>query len=1282
VEIAFLEVKARLRIASQDVQGDSEFTPAVALALIKEALRTTAAQASSEFPPQRPTAVSSGVDNLWTRRPRNNPGEELKTIVSSKEARFRAVAKDDEEDDIYGRLQPSDSDSDDASVPFEAPSRDFDSASPLPQSSSPPPPPPPPADDAGDRSPPPSPPPTPNKPHFQSYPSYPSTDASKNLRVSIPSAKKIESGMFRDYIEFLIVTEMITDDPTDYDSLPTVKRWEVKRRYRDFDSLREAIIHGYCSPLQSTSTSTSTIKPPIVAEISRLGHPLLPSLPPKSGAVGRLNRTDDHGLQRRSGLQFWLKHMIAHPLLRGDWRLRDFLTNSENYSSSSSRNCEDDDGWIEAAPSAIYNPHPESDASSPPSSRVKQTKTTEDTLVKLCQKINTLTPVLEGALSSAEALHTLFADRAEAMTLVASALQSMPQVEARTSGNRLCWATMCTGSNASVGSLKALTTATEVCMIEPFRHYSVAVLPIFMARISQLKGRATSTAKKMSGRHHSTAEHVDESAEGGEIVDDEQSNNRSSLAGPLHSSGDMYSSSGSVARSGPAVTDLKTSAILNATSDLQAEWSVLNGLRGSGFVNEAIEFARQAASSHCEIADTWATALIALEGALATVDNKQGANNEYRRAEEKEAAEEDDKVGQLESLLATTSLSTLDRVPEHRKIKSPIRQRLSSSDATSRSSFGGSSSPIVIQANTSDDYDRNMPVESDSYVSVHRSKPVIPANKRSLPSSVRKSRIKRVSYESDEDYSGGKERRKHERGTSRHRDSVDKNLTSVRKDRGRGDLKSDGKRDYRGRSESNEERGRGPPSSKRGESQARNGRSSSRPRSTPSSNHRPRSLSKDPSPVVDDAYANSDDEGDDRTSKDGDDLFTDIFADDNEAESGTSSSVGGSGKTSSSPFKKKTVQRNKPKGRMNMTGGLKSMSHMKGNEEGSLHRETEGVSELLSRQEQEQLSGDKGMDGDFNPAIFKKQAVKPSKKKDLRKDSNDEPSYFTSSMPTPKSVKLKQKEAPVDVPILPVATGRRSPAPVSAPVPRAPAPAPVPTPAATRRAPAPAPVPAPAATRRTPAPAPAPAPAATRRAPAPVPAPAPASAPAPAPAPTPAPTSAVDMPSGWETVKMPDGREYYYHRLTRQTRWEKPEGDMADAMEQRIQDQERQKQAAIDDRKKQREAEKRKQEEYDSERVDLTRTVYDQVKLWGHGRGVHSLLNELDKVFPGAPIPATALTINSSASEMKKAYLKAIRCVHPDKIGVDSDMRKKLTSQEVFACVQAAYEKKKRIEGW
>jgi hypothetical protein len=168
---------------------------------------------------------------------------------------------------------------------------------------------------------------------------------------------------------------------------------------------------------------------------------------------------------------------------------------------------------------------------------------------------------------------------------------------------------------------------------------------------------------------------------------------------------------------------------------------------------------------------------------------------------------------------------------------------------------------------------------------------------------------------------------------------------------------------------------------------------------------------------------------------------------------------------------------------------------------------------------------------------------------------------------------------------------------------------------------------------------------------------------------------------GWEEVKLDDGRVYYYHRLTRASRWEKPEGAMAEAMEQRIMEEERKKEQAIKERKKAREAEKKKLEEIEEEKNDISKMTTAAVKKWATGKGVHLLLNDLGDIFEGAPVPSAPLTAQSSGAEVKRAYMKAIRHVHPDKIGANASVKMKLTSQAVFGALSSAYERRKRVEG-
>jgi membrane protein involved in colicin uptake len=98
------------------------------------------------------------------------------------------------------------------------------------------------------------------------------------------------------------------------------------------------------------------------------------------------------------------------------------------------------------------------------------------------------------------------------------------------------------------------------------------------------------------------------------------------------------------------------------------------------------------------------------------------------------------------------------------------------------------------------------------------------------------------------------------------------------------------------------------------------------------------------------------------------------------------------------------------------------------------------------------------------------------------------------------------------------------------------------------------------------------------------------------------------MAGGWEEVKTEDGRVYYYHRLTRATRWVKPDEKLESAMEERIQQEEAQKQAAVEERRRQREVEKEKKDGEEKERDELNSSTAAEVKEWAAGKSVSGLL--------------------------------------------------------------------------
>ena len=177
------------------------------------------------------------------------------------------------------------------------------------------------------------------------------------------------------------------------------------------------------------------------------------------------------------------------------------------------------------------------------------------------------------------------------------------------------------------------------------------------------------------------------------------------------------------------------------------------------------------------------------------------------------------------------------------------------------------------------------------------------------------------------------------------------------------------------------------------------------------------------------------------------------------------------------------------------------------------------------------------------------------------------------------------------------------------------------------------------------------------------------------PQPPAAPPSPSELPSGWEEVKTENGQSYFYHRITRTTRWVKPTGEIAEAMESRIQDEERQKQAKIYERKKELDLKMEAGAKEAEEGAKFNKKIELKMKDWICGKNIWQMLNELNKIWPDAPTPMKRLDKNtSSESELKKAYVKAIRVVHPDK-NAGGSLEVRSLSKAVFTVISTFYEK-------
>jgi len=92
-------------------------------------------------------------------------------------------------------------------------------------------------------------------------------------------------------------------------------------------------------------------------------------------------------------------------------------------------------------------------------------------------------------------------------------------------------------------------------------------------------------------------------------------------------------------------------------------------------------------------------------------------------------------------------------------------------------------------------------------------------------------------------------------------------------------------------------------------------------------------------------------------------------------------------------------------------------------------------------------------------------------------------------------------------------------------------------------------------------------------------------------------------------------------------------------------------------------------------------TVKKKINTWLYRHNtmkhISELLNTMATIatfIPPLSITKTKLDGSSSLEEIKKAYLKAVRFVHPDKISSDIDLDQQLLAQEMFIVLSESYE--------
>ena len=63
------------------------------------------------------------------------------------------------------------------------------------------------------------------------------------------------------------------------------------------------------------------------------------------------------------------------------------------------------------------------------------------------------------------------------------------------------------------------------------------------------------------------------------------------------------------------------------------------------------------------------------------------------------------------------------------------------------------------------------------------------------------------------------------------------------------------------------------------------------------------------------------------------------------------------------------------------------------------------------------------------------------------------------------------------------------------------------------------------------------------------------------------------------------------------------------------------------------------------------------------------------------PSDSPSLTVASPPSDVKKAYMKAVRLIHPDKLSASIDIRSKVMAESVFSILSEMYDLYRNAHG-
>jgi hypothetical protein len=142
--------------------------------------------------------------------------------------------------------------------------------------------------------------------------------------------------------------------------------------------------------------------------------------------------------------------------------------------------------------------------------------------------------------------------------------------------------------------------------------------------------------------------------------------------------------------------------------------------------------------------------------------------------------------------------------------------------------------------------------------------------------------------------------------------------------------------------------------------------------------------------------------------------------------------------------------------------------------------------------------------------------------------------------------------------------------------------------------------------------------------------------------------------------------------VTRLVRWTKPDGELGRKMGERM----RQEQLEVARRQLARKAQLQQAEAAGERDAQAKRAAEGQVRSkvagWARGKGVVALLRTAGLVLPPGRA-AIDLGAEPSGAEVRKAYLRAARALHPDRLAADVGVEERLLCTAVFAALTDAF---------